>query len=564
MLQELHVKNFALMDDVEVEFHEGLNILSGETGAGKSIIMGSIAMALGAKTSRDYIRHGCSYAYVELGFKVNDAILSDLQDLDIEPDEGMVIISRKITENKSNCRINGEAVSMSRLREAAGLLIDIHGQQDNQILTKPGRQLDILDSYAGADLQLLLEQYADTYAAYRKVKEELSSVDMDENARLREVGYLEFVLQEIDEAKLSEEEEEDLAITFRKMNNSKNLKEGLEEIRSMLFEDDRQGSASDRVSDSIRTVTHLLGTVGEDEQLQEISDVLYDLENMMNDLSHTISAYSDSMDHMEEEYKRVTDRLDQIYDLKNKYGRTIEDVLNYREEQANRLEELKNYEARREENERLFGAYQETLNALADEMHGLRERTADRLSQAVSEALSDLNFINSQFEICLSEAENGVFFANGRDKVTYMISPNPGEPLKPVAEIASGGELSRIMLALKAVLASADTIDTFIFDEIDAGISGRTAQKVAEKLLAISKDHQIICISHLPQIVAMADYHYLIEKYARDQVTRTEITQLEYEESVNEIARLLGGTVITQTVIDSAWEMKELAQKAKY
>ena len=564
MLQELHVKNFALIDDVEVEFHEGLNILSGETGAGKSIIMGSIAMALGAKTSKDYIRHGASYAYVEIAFSVDENAAKMLAELDIDTDENNLVISRKITENKSVCRINGETVSIGTLREAASCLIDIHGQQDTQILTKPSRQMEILDIYAGEDLAALLGEYRQVYRDYHKALDALNREEIDESTRLREIGYAEYVIREIEEAGLSEEEEEILAQQFQRLNYSKNLIEGMGEIQQNLFSDDGTGDVGGRIDAAMRTATHLLNTVGEDAKLSEIIDALYDIESMMNDLQHCVNAYSDSIENSDEEYAGVTARMDLIHTLKGKYGRTIPDILRFQQEQEARLEALQHYEEERAVNEQLLTDSVERMLELAGRIHNIRELTAGTLSVQISRVLGELNFLNAKFEICLKEAEEDVYFPDGRDRVTYMIAPNPGEPLKPLSQIASGGEMSRVMLALKTVLASADYVDTFIFDEIDAGISGRTAQMVGEKLMAISHEHQIICISHLPQIVSMADYHYLIEKYTRGEETKTEIIQLEYDDSVNEIARLLGGASITQTVLDSAWEMKDLAQKLKY
>lgn len=565
MLTELRVQNFALIDDVTVEFHEGLNILSGETGAGKSIIMGSVNMALGAKASKDSIRHGCNSAYVELTFHVSSDQKERLSAMDLETDEDdNLVISRKITDTKSISRINGETVNLSVVREAASVLIDLHGQTDNQTLTRHDKQMELLDAFASSSddtFQAILTEYKSALESYREVTKKLESFDMDESKRLREISFLEYVIEEIDEATLSEEEEETLSEQLKKLSNQQNIAEGMGMVRNLLFEGSGDSCASDRISEAVQTLQKLLVY---DKDLEQLSSSLADIEALLSDLAKEVDDYCESSCETDpENLERITKRVDQIHDLKNKYGKTIPDVLEYREKQAELLTQLQDYQVHKEENERQQELLKERLTMLGEKLHRAREKAASPLSSRISAALCDLNFLNAEFEIRVEEQENG-FLSNGLDQVSFYISPNPGEPVKPISEIASGGELSRIMLALKTVLADEDDIESFVFDEIDAGISGRTAQKVAEKLITLSASHQVICISHLSQIVSMADYHYLIEKKVEGGVTRTEIRQLDYEDSVTEIARLLSGTEVTQSVLDTAWEMKDLAQKAKY
>lgn len=565
MLTELRVQNFALIDDVTVEFHEGLNILSGETGAGKSIIMGSVNMALGSKASKDSIRRGCNSAYVELTFHLSESQKERIAALDLDTDEDdNLVISRKITDTKSLSRINGETVNLSVVREAASILIDLHGQTDNQTITRHDKQLELLDAFASAEngaFEDFLSEYRTALASYREVTKKLDSFDMDEAKRLREISFLEYVIDEIEQAELSEEEEEELAEQLKKLSNQQSIAEGMGHVRSLLFESSGSSCASDQVSEAVQTLQKL---VVYDRDLEQTVSSLTDVEALLSDLAKEVDTYCDlSCETDPAELDRITRRVDQIHDLKNKYGRTIAEVLEYQAKQSELLKELKDYQIHKEENEQQQKALRERLLMLGEKLHKARKKAAGPLADRISTALADLNFLNAEFEIRVERQEES-FLSEGQDQVSFYISPNPGEVLKPISEIASGGELSRIMLALKTVLADEDEIESFVFDEIDAGISGRTAQKVAEKLITLSGSHQVICISHLSQIVSMADYHYLIEKKVEGGTTRTEIRQLDYEDSVTEIARLLSGTEVTQSVLDTAWEMKDLAQKAKY
>ena len=566
MLQELHVKNFALIDDVEIEFQEGLNILSGETGAGKSIIMGSVNTALGAKTSKEMIRQGCAFAYVELIFSLNENQKKKFSQLDLDFDfsaEDSLVISRKLTDTKSVARINGETVSLSVLNRVAGVLIDIHGQSDNQTLLRPKKQMDLLDSFGKEKIEGLFDEYTALYEEYTSVMDELNSQESDDSARAREIHYLEYVVNEIDSAGLSVEEEESLAGSFKRLSNSRRLQDSIGSIREGLFESGQYGNGfGERISQGIGELTSLSAELPEDAELKQMTDMMYDLESILEDLNRQLDHYCDSLENNQEEFDNVSARLNVYHDMKQKYGKSVEDVLNYRDRSAETLNRLKNYEERRAENQERLEVLRRQLLVKGQEIHEQRCAYASELSEKISSNLGELNFAGSEFEVRVEDTQT--ISSTGLDKITFLIAPNPGEPLKPMADIVSGGELSRIMLAVKNVLADVDEIETFVFDEIDAGISGRTAQMVALKLQRLSEKHQIICISHLPQIVAMADYHFLIEKKTVDAHTFTQVTALEYEDSVNEIARLLGGSAITQAVLDNAWEMKELAQKSKF
>lgn len=552
MLLELHVKNLALIERADVEFGEGLNILTGETGAGKSIIIGSVSMALGGKASRDSIRHGADYAYIELVFSVKgEDRLRALRELDTEPTEdGLVIISRKITPSRSISRINDETVTAARLRQITGLLLDIHGQHEHQSLLYKSKHLEILDAYVKAQTQPAKKKMEEEYKNYCILKKRLSSFEMDHDARFREADFLRFEIQEIEEGNIKEGEEEELTARYRRFSHARRIAENLNEAYDSL-----QADAVTRALRSVEQVTEY------DEALQSIRDQLYDVEAILSDAGREISSYISSMEFDEESWRQTEERLDQIHSLQNKYGASVLAIQASLEEKRKRLEELENYDAFREQTEKKLKISTDHLCRLCIDLSEIRKKASVELVKRIRSGLLDLNFLDVEFDMEFETLDH--FTPDGWDEVQFLISTNPGQPMRPLKDVASGGELSRIMLAIKTVLADSDEILTLIFDEIDTGISGRTAQKVSEKLSYIAGSHQVICITHLPQIAAMADIHFEILKSASEGSTATTIERLGREKSIRELARLLGGAQITEAVLKNAHEMKDLADQTK-
>lgn len=555
MLQNLHVKNLALIDEAEVEFQPELNILTGETGAGKSIILGSIHLALGGKYSGDMLRKGASFGLVELTFSVDKPELREaLQTLDIIPEEGVIVLSRKLMEGRSISRINGETVSMNRLKQVAELLIDIHGQHEHQSLLYKKNHLAILDAFAKEEIEALKQDVAVSYKEYKRMKDELAHAMLDEAERAKEVDFLAFEVSQIQEADLKIGEDVILEETYKHMVNSKKIVESVEEAYGYTG-DGEQGSGGDLISRAVRCMQD---AAHYDTKAAALSEQLLEIDSLLNDFNRDLSEYRRSLEFSEEEFYEAETRLNELNRLKAKYGHSIEDVIRYCEAQEEKLAKLQNYDHYLAELQKSYEKAEEQLSKVAKKLTRKRKEQALLLEEAITAGLLDLNFLEVNFEIAFEELEE--YTANGKDAAEFLISMNPGEPVKPLGEIASGGELSRIMLAIKTVLADKDEIPTLIFDEIDVGISGRTAQKVSEKMKVIGKKHQVICITHLAQIAAMADTHFAIEKKVEEGKTVTRIQELSEKESIQELARILGGAEITETVIQNAVEMKKLAK----
>ena len=557
MLLSLHVKNLALIEEAEVEFHRGLNILSGETGAGKSILIGSLNLALGEKAPRELLRESADYALVELTFSVeNDYQRRQLEALEVYPEEDMVIMSRRITAQRSVGRINSESVSAQRMREVAALLIDIHGQHEHQSLLQKRKHLEILDDYAREELKESKEELARRYREYRALEREMAEAVTDESQRARELSFLKYEIGEIEEAAMTLGEDEELEISYRRLSNGKRILEAVGTAHELCAGE--AGGADSLISRALR---ELSAVTAYDKALESLSGQLLDIDSLLNDFNRELSDYEADAEFSEEEFYRVEQRLTEINRLKAKYGDSIEKILAEKEAKKKRYETLKNYEQYLEDLRGRLKEAESRLKALCEEVSAVRRKRAAVLAGQVEKALSDLNFLNVVFQVEFTETAD--YTIQGRDEAEFLISTNPGEAPKPLGKVASGGELSRIMLALKTILAENDRIATMIFDEIDAGISGRTAQKVAEKLNVIGRTHQVICITHLPQIAAMADHHYLIEKSVVNQATISTIHELDQEESVKELARMIGGVKVTDTVRRSAEEMRDLALSVK-
>lgn len=557
MLRSLHVKNLALIDEIEVEFGEGLNILTGETGAGKSIILGSVNLALGGRYTRDIIRDGADYGFVELTFEIRDpGQIERLKALDVFPEEGMVVLSRRLMEGRSVSRINGETVTMGLLREVSAVLIDIHGQHEHQSLLYKKNHLEILDAFAREEGAGCRQAVQEAYRDYRACEKELEEVSMDESQRAKEMAFLEFEVEEIEKAALQEGEDEELESAYRRMANGRKIAGSALEAYRYTSED--PDSASENLSRAIRALSEAAEC---DEGARQLQEQLVEVDSLLNDFNRELSDYSKSCEYSEEELYETENRLNEINRLKVKYGGTVGEILAYQEQQAGKLEKLQDYEAYLAGLEKKAKEAEALLAEACRSLSQVRKSQAAILEEAVQKGLEELNFADVRFEIHFEELKS--YTGNGTDDVEFMISLNPGQPLRPLKDVASGGELSRIMLAIRTVMARRDDIETLIFDEIDVGISGRTAQKVSEKMALIGKTHQVICITHLAQIAAMADAHYVIEKTVEEMETRTRIRRLTEEDSVRELARILGGARITDAVLTNAREMKELAKGIK-
>ena len=558
MLLNLHVKNLALIEEVDVDFEKGLIVLTGETGAGKSLILGSVNIALGNKASKDMIRKGTDYSLVELTFSVSENCAKQLKKYDIYMEEDNIItVTRKISEGRSISKINGETVNIKTLKNVMSLLIDIHGQHDHQSLLYTKNHLDILDKFAKDSILELKEQIKEEYSKYTKLIKKLEEFNIDEGQKAREIEFAEYEVNEIESANLKPEEDVQVEEEFKKLSNSKEIVSALSEIYNALSYE-TAGGLGDIINKAVMDINSIKGM---DEKISQFQTELYDIDNLCRELTSQIYDYNSGMDFNPEYVREVEERLDVINHLKLKYGNKIEEILRYKEEKEEYLEKLNNMTDEMESVKNQISELEGTLNNLCTKLSEQRKKAAKELEVLVKQALVDLNFIAVEFEIQITRKES--IGENGFDNVEFMISTNPGESVKPLVKVASGGELSRIMLAIKSILATEDDIDTLIFDEIDTGISGQTAMKVAEKMAKISRNHQVICISHLSQIAAMADSHYLIKKTADENSTTTSIKKLTRRQSIEELVRINGGTGITEAGLIHATEMKDMADRTK-
>ena len=469
MLVHLHVKNLALIEEAEVEFGPGLNILTGETGAGKSILLGSMQLILGGKTSRNMIRENADYALVELLFQLeNPRVLKKLEDLDLYPEEGQILLSRKIMDGRSISKINGETCTVGQMKAAAACLLDIHGQHEHQSLLYRDKQLEILDSYGRAQIFPQKTLVEEAYRQYRKSLEELNSLDIDEEQRNREMAFLEFEVTEIENAALERQ--------YKKLSNARKIMEVLQTVHTITGYENGAGDMTGTALREMAKVTQY------DEELESLSQTLNEADSLLNDFHRELSSYLDDLVFDEETFYQVERRLDLINNLKAKYGQEISGILSYRDKQIEKLEKLRKYEEYFQAAKEKVQKAEEKLEEASYELSKIRQEYKEQLEKKVVQGLKDLNFLDVDFAIRFDRRKN--YTPNGFDDVEYEISTNPGEMRKPLGQIVSGGELSRIMLALKAILADRDEIETLIFDEIDTGISGRTAQKVSEKMAA--------------------------------------------------------------------------------
>ena len=558
MLESLHVKNLALIKESEVFFYPGLNILSGETGAGKSIILGSIRLALGAKAGKEFIRSGEEYALIELIFKSDKKeVIDRLREFDLPiEDDYSIFIQRKIMDGRSVAKINGETVTGKALKSIASLLINIHGQNDTVQLLDTKNYLDILDEYAGLEIEDLLRHVEESFSEYSSLVKELEENESLDKNRDRELSLAEFELNEIDSANIKAGEDDTLEDRYRLMNNSKKIVESIARAYQAI---ESEGGVNDTLDHALREVRSVLRY---DDKISDIESQLSDAADIVGQLRYSMDEYMSSLEFSEAEFNEVENRLDTLNHLKNKYGNSLEDVLKYAEEKRGFIEKMADFGSYMADLKKRLEKSRDVLIRCCRQLTDVRKEKAKILSLDLERNLKQLNLENTTCVVnVVSDEEN--ITSKGCDSVDILVSFNVGEPARSLSMVASGGELSRFMLALKAITAEKESIDTLIFDEIDSGISGKTAWNVAEKMNVIGIDHQVIAITHLAQIAAMADSHYLIEKKSDTDRTQTDIIKLSEDESINEIARLMSSDVTTKANIESARELKAQARVSK-
>ena len=548
MLVNLHISNIALIDELDIDFSEGLNILTGETGAGKSIIIGSIGIGLGGRFDKSLLRDETKDGMVELLFNVDEIMVEKLRKLEIEAGDGEVLISRRLAGNRTINRINNMTVTASVLKEAAGLLINLHAQHEQRTLLKPEMHMELLDS-SDEKLASIKEEVRKLYNEHKDVVEKLESMQADEAERAKKLDFISYEINEIEQANLKQGEDDDLEIQFKKGSNAREIAEVTQEVYSITGYDDGR-SAGNQLSRAVRDIQSLPKL---DEDSAQLSDMLSEIDSLLSDFNKQLKDYMSESEFSEEELTEIEARLNLINSLKVKYGRTIDDIKNTLKELKEEQEELLSYD---ETILKLSGKESELNDKMlsaAAKLTKARHSAADKICKAISKSMMELNFNRVDFSMHFEELEKCT--AGGKDKAVFYISTNIGEDPGPLNEIASGGELSRVLLSIKSAISEKGGTPTLIFDEIDSGISGVTAQKVGKMMKKLSGSHQIIAITHLPQIAAEADTAFVIEKTVDTGRTYTNIRSLTMDERVTEIARLLGGENITDSVISAAREM---------
>lgn len=559
MLLNVHIKNIALIDDANVNFTDNLNILTGETGAGKSIIMGALKIGMGDKLPKDIVREAGKEGFCQLLFLVDDeSVLEQIRQLGVEPTEdGEILITRRIVNSRTINTINDMAVTAARLREVSALLIDMHTQHQQQTLLKKNEHMKLLDKFGRAAIEPLKREVAQRHADYTELVDQMDKLSMDEAERSRRAEFLKYQIAEIESANVKAGEDEDIEHQYNKMVNSRDIVAAASEVYSVTGYEN-QSSAGNEIG---RVLVNLKGIKELDDEIDGLYSQLENIDALLNDFNVELSNYMQSMNFDDSEFREVESRLDVINDIKGKYGSTVDEVNRYLEESKAEYEKLSEYDEYITELSGKINKAKKLMIDAADKLSAERKKQAKLMCKEIKTALSDLSFMQVDFDMVFDRLSECT--ANGIDDCYFVISTNVGEKLRPLYDVASGGELSRIMLAVKSCMAAEDNIGTLVFDEIDVGISGRAAQAVAEKMALISRKHQVISITHLPQIAAMADSHYLIEKFADEGKTVTKIVRLSETESITEIARLLGGASITDAVMSNALEMKQMAEKTK-
>ncbi len=525
MVTTLHIKNVGIIDDLSIDLNNGFNVLTGETGAGKTLIIGSLAILAGGRFSKEMIRNGEEFSYVEANFYCpNNEVAVD----------GNIIVSREIHLNgRNSCKINGRLITVNELKEFMSKIIDIHGQHDSQLILNPMQHIIYLDKFIGKELNESVCEYIKKLEEYNKLKQELKNTYGEDQEKERRLDLLRYQYNEIEQAKLKQNEEEELQNKHKMMQNAEKLKDNLFEIDTNLNE-----NAIIAISNSIRSLEKIQDCGKEySEKLSILKNSYYDIQELARDLSYM----REEVDFDENERNQIENRLDLIFSLKRKYGNTITEILEFRNKIENEINKIENLDEYHNKIKIQIKNLEQELFKIANQMSNVRTKYAEILSKKINQELKDLEMPNAKFEIKINKTER--FCENGIDEVEFMICTNVGEGLKPLTKIASGGEMARIMLAIKNVLADVDEVSTLVFDEIDTGISGKASKAVAEKMKSIAELHQVICITHLPSIAARGDYNYYISKQTKENKTYTSIKLLNEDETIEEIARISSGEV---------------------
>ncbi len=537
MITTLHIQNIGIIDDLSIDFNEGFNVLTGETGAGKTLIIGSLSILAGGRFPKEMIRNGESYSFMEANFYCpnNEKAIDD-----------NIIISREIHSNgRSSCKINGRLVTVNELKELMSEVIDIHGQHDSQLILNPTKHISYLDSFIGKEIEKDLSDYREKLKEYKSLKQELKNTYGEEKEKERRLDLLCYQLEEIESAKLNKTEEAELEEKHKRMQNAEKLKENLAQIDNELNE-----NAIGAISNAIRSLEKIQDCGKEyNEKLNILKSSYYDIQELARDFSDM----KENVDFDDDERNKIESRLDLIYSLKRKYGNTIEEILVYGEKIEEEIHKIENLDEYHTKIKKQLEKLKEQMKEIATRMHQLRKQSAKILAEKINGQLKELEMQSAKFEVQILEEAN--FNENGTDIIEFMICTNVGEGMKPLTKIASGGEMARIMLAIKNVLADVDAVGTLVFDEIDTGISGKAGQAVGEKMKEIAQNHQVICITHLPAIAAKGDYNYYIHKQTKENKTYTNIRQLNEEETIEEIARISSGE-ITEIAKAHARELK--------
>ncbi len=557
MLNQLSIKNVAVIDSLSVEFNGGVSVLTGETGAGKSIIIDSINMILGDRANKELVRYGTDKAVVQAVFDAPKEVCKILEDNDIDVDDGQIIITRQLTsEGKSTARINGMVVTLNVLREIADGLINIHGQHDNQALLTPAKHIAFLDAYAENDEYI--SQYKAILAKKREIEKKIKSLEMDEQEKMQKIDLLEYQVNEIKKASLVKGEEEDLKEQREIYANAEQITNSVSEAYQNIYGGDEVQSAYDGISIAVDSLSKISDLNPQLKAMYEsLSSIMYSLE----DTAHEIKEFGDGVEFDEQTLNDIEERLDMISRLKRKYGGSIESILEYLEKAENELSDIKLSDEKTNELKIELDKVTDELVKQGRVLTDRRGQSAKTLEEGIEKALHELNMEKSKFNVNIETSDS--FYENGMDKVEFLISTNPGEPLKPLVKIASGGELSRVMLAIKSILADSDGVDTLIFDEIDTGVSGRAAMSIAKKLSVIGKNKQVICITHLPQLTAAADNHYLIKKDTDGEMASTTLEELDDNGREIELARIIDGGEVSELALSHAKEMLKTARADK-
>ncbi|MCF6408388.1 DNA repair protein RecN [Pseudalkalibacillus salsuginis] len=572
MLTEISIRNFAIIEEVTVPFDDGLTVLTGETGAGKSIIIDAIGLLIGGRGSSEYVRHGTDRAEIEGLFYIpeNHPVIEKAQGLGIEVSDGMVVLKRDMTSSgKSICRVNGKLVTLAILREVGQSLIDIHGQHEHQFLLQSDKHLSLLDQYNSGDMKRTIQEYQQLYKRYIEVQKQLRNLTENEQEMVHRIDLIQYQLEEIEQANLQPKEDEELQEEKQRLSNFERLYQSVTDAYQALYGEQKG------IDVLGLAMSHLEDVSDYDPELKPIQEAVTNAYYTLEDSAHQLRNYVESMEFDPGRLDVIEERLHEINSLKRKYGNSVEEILEYSSRIEEELDTFTNKDDRIRQLEEELKEIGKDLYLEAKQLSTLRKKAAERLEKKIHQQLKDLYMEKTTFKVSfelVSGASNVSadidgnkisFSKSGMDEVEFLISTNPGEPLKPLVKIASGGELSRIILALKAIFSNQQEVASIIFDEVDTGVSGRVAQAIAEKIQKLSTGSQVLCITHLPQVAAMADRHLYIKKSIKGNRTLTIVKPLSFDQKVKEIARMISGVEVTDLTKRHAKEMIQFADEAK-